>query len=300
MKGIIFDLSRFCLNDGPGIRTTIFLKGCPLQCAWCHNPESQSPRPEILFDPNLCTRCGACAQICSQNCHRLHPNRQFHRAQCIGCGACAEVCPTTALRLAGKETTAEEVMEEVLKDLPYYQASDGGLTVSGGEPLMQPDFLEDLLRLAKENGIHTCIETCGYAPRDAVERILPYTDCFLFDWKESDPKKHRDYTGKDQKPILENLAFLDSRYAEIILRIPFIPGYNDRMDHQDGIADLAKKYKSIQKIEIMPYHPMGLSKEKELGKTSNHPTPTVPDRELLISYAEMLRAKVNVLVEICV
>ena len=297
-KGTIFDIARFCLHDGPGIRTTVFLKGCPLQCLWCHNPESQSIRPEILFTKDRCNGCGACEKVCPAGCHRIGANHSFDRGLCTGCGLCAEVCPTKALRLAGRRMTAEEILQVVCKDRVYYEESGGGLTVSGGEPLMQAEFLEELLRLAKQKGLHTCIETCGYAPGEAFKKILPYTDCFLFDWKESDGKRHKMFTGKSNAGILENLAFLNSQNAKIILRLPLIPGYNDTEEHIDGIADLTGKFKNIRKLEIMPYHPLGLSKAAELDRPQKYVPPTLPDKDFLAAYAKNLRSKVAVEVAI--
>ena len=297
---MIFDISRFCLNDGPGIRTTVFLKGCPLNCVWCHNPESQTTHPEILFSSKRCIDCGLCVNVCPTGCHKIKDTHIFDRNSCIGCGLCTKMCPTNSLRLVGTLTSAEEVMQEILKDKVYYKESGGGLTLSGGEPMMQPEFLEKILHFAKQEGLHTCIETCGYAKTDAFKKILPLTDYFLFDWKESNPEKHREFTGKDNALILKNLEFLDSENAEIILRIPLIPGYNDSTEHMNGIVALSKKYKNIKKIEIMPYHPLGTSKAEELGREKNMNSPTIPDKTLLEKYLEELRLKVNVDVEICI
>jgi len=285
------------MNDGPGIRTTVFLKGCPLRCAWCHNPESQNRGPEILYNGKICVNCGSCSTVCPEQCHQMKPTHNFDRSACVGCGLCAEKCPTEALRLAGRRASVEEVMQEVLRDRDYYEES-GGLTVSGGEPLMQVEFLQQLLSLAKEHGIHTCVETCGYAKTEDFEKILPFVDCFLFDWKESDSQKHKEFTGKDNALIRKNLEFLDGEHAEIVLRIPLIPGYNDSEEHRDGIAALANTCKSIRKIDILPYHPLGISKEKELGRNTIQQESTIPDKDFLKEYVEELRKKTEITISI--
>ena len=297
--GTVFDLSRYCLQDGPGIRTTVFLKGCPLRCTWCHNPESQSARPEILFSTSQCVNCGACVAACPKGCHTIEGTHVFDRAKCVGCGACAAVCPTEALRLAGRTRTAAEVIREVLKDKVFYNTSGGGMTVSGGEPTVQLDFLEALLVLARRKGLHTAIETCGYAPTRVFERIAPLVDLFLFDYKESAPERHLRFTGVKQDLILENLAYLDRIGKEIILRIPLIPSFNATEEHLYGIAETAKRYRSVRKIEVLPYHPLGVSKEDELGFEKKAEI-NVPDKALLDRFIDGLRASVDVPVELCV
>lgn len=295
-QGIIFDISRFCLNDGPGIRTTVFLKGCPLHCLWCHNPESQNCRPEIMYSKNACINCGRCVDVCSNRCHSLNKEHIFMRNSCKSCGECVEVCPTGALRKAGYLCTPEEIMQEVVRDRIYYEESGGGLTVSGGEPMQQIDFLEELLTIAKQEGIHTCIETCGYAPKEAFERIVPLTDCFLFDWKESNPDLHKKFTGVDNRIILENLKFLNEKQAEIVLRVPLIPNYNDRQEHIEGIARLANTYKSIKSIEIMPYHPLGIGKAEELGKNKSVFSSFIPNSEKLEWVLTEIKKRTNTVV----
>ena len=234
------------MNDGPGIRTAVFLKGCPLSCVWCHNPESQRFEPEILFYKDKCTGCGRCRGITAAD-------RDF-------------VCFNDAKEICGKTVSANEVTAEVLKDKPFYKNSGGGVTLSGGEPLAQYDFSLELLKKAKENGIHTAIETCGYAEKSKILEIAKYVDLFLFDCKETDPELHKEYTGFDNKIILENLKALSDAGSKIILRCPIIPGFNDRAEHFKGISEIAGKLSGIEHIEVEPFHPLGESKYSALGK----------------------------------
>ena len=246
VKGTIFNIQRFCVNDGPGIRTTVFLKGCPLSCVWCHNPESQRFEPEILFYKDKCTGCGRCKCVTAAD-------RDF-------------VCFNGAKEICGKTVSANEVTAEVLKDKPFYKNSGGGVTLSGGEPLAQYDFSLELLKKAKENGIHTAIETCGYAEKSKILEIAKYVDLFLFDCKETDPELHKKYTGVDNKIILDNLKALSNAGSKIILRCPIIPGFNDRAEHFKGISETAEKFIGIEHIEIEPFHPLGESKYSALGR----------------------------------
>ena len=246
VKGTVFNIQRFCVNDGPGIRTTVFLKGCPLSCVWCHNPESQRFEPEILFYKDKCTGCGRCKCVTAAD-------RDF-------------VCFNGAKEICGKTVSANEVTAEVLKDKPFYKNSGGGVTLSGGEPLAQYDFSLELLKKAKENGIHTAIETCGYAEKSKILEIAKYVDLFLFDCKETDPDLHKEYTGVDNKIILDNLKALSDAGSKIILRCPIIPGFNDRAEHFKGISETAEKFIGIEHIEIEPFHPLGESKYSALGR----------------------------------
>ena len=246
MQGTIFNIQRFCVNDGPGIRTTVFLKGCPLSCVWCHNPESQRFEPEILFYKDKCTGCGRCVGITAAD-------RDF-------------VCFNGAKEICGKTVSANEVTAEVLKDKPFYENSGGGVTLSGGEPLAQYDFSLELLKMAQENGIHTAVETCGYAERSKILEIAKYVDLFLFDCKETDPELHKEYTGFDNKIILENLKALSDAGSKIILRCPIIPGFNDRAEHFKGISEIADKFSGIEHIEIEPFHPLGEGKYSALSR----------------------------------
>lgn len=274
MNGRIFDIQRFSLHDGPGIRTTVFLKGCPLQCAWCCNPESQSAAFELAFDANKCTACGNCINECSQQVFVLkNGTLQVERTRCNACEGCLKSCETQALKIYGSQSDVGEVIEEVLKDKAYYETSGGGLTISGGECMMQPKFVLNLLKKAKAHNIHTCIETCGLAKQKNYEQIFPYTDLFLFDFKITDDSLHQHYTGQSNRLILSNLRFLSSMGADIILRCPIVPNINDTIAHFNNIAMLYHEL-NIQHIEVMPYHNFGAHKYTQLGL----PKPDLPTK----------------------
>lgn len=267
MNGIILNVQRACTRDGPGIRTTVFFKGCPLRCAWCHNPETQARAPELLYRPDACLRCFRCAAVCPAGCHSRTPDgsHRFDRARCTACGRClSPLCP--ALEKAGKTVSVEEVMAVVLRDRAYYERSGGGLTLSGGEPLYQPEFCLELLAAAKREGLHTCVETCGAASPDVLARAAALTDRFLYDCKETDPDRHRALTGADPAPILANLALLDRLGKPVSLRCPVIPTVNDRPDHFAAVADLANRYRVISEVVLEPYHTLGVGKYERLGR----------------------------------
>ena len=267
MTATVFDIQRFSLQDGPGIRTTVFLKGCPLRCIWCHNPESKSRQPELLLYKNRCIGCLDCSSACPTGVHSVSASGEhlLNRARCIACGACAEAC-TGALEICGKEMEPVEVLNEVMKDFFFFDTSGGGLTVSGGEPLMQAEFTEALLALAKFRNLHTAIETSGYAPWETVERVAKLTDLFLWDVKETDPARHKEYTGVDNALILENLHRLSALGAKIVLRCPVIPGYNDRKEHFAAVGKLAEALAAVERVDIEPYHPLGIGKAEALGR----------------------------------
>ena len=266
-SGIVFDIQKFSIHDGPGIRTTVFLKGCPLRCLWCHNPESQSARPELLFSPEKCIGCGYCFKACPNQAHKMKDGLHIiDRSLCVSCGKCTEECYCGANSLAGKTMSVEAVMDEVLKDKPFYVNSGGGMTLSGGEPMNQFEFSRELLRSAKQNGLHTCMETCGFASAEHFLTIVPLVDLFLFDLKETDPLLHHKYTGVLPDRILENLHVIDNAGAKCVLRCPIIPGLNDREDHFRNIGRIAETLSNLSEINIMPYHPLGDSKLARLGR----------------------------------
>ncbi len=278
VRGRVFDIQRFAIHDGPGIRTTVFLKGCPLQCAWCHNPESQQHQVEVSWDPAKCIGCGYCFKACPQGCHTLEDGRHLlDRTHCLQCGVCAAQCYARALEVIGRDISVAETLQEVLKDQPFYDTSGGGLTVSGGEPMAQFVFTRALLRAAKAAGLHVCLETAGFAPWEQYEQLLGSVDLFLFDYKESDPVRHRAFTGVPPDVILANLERLDARGAALVLRCPIIPGCNARDDHFAALAALANRLPRVQAVNLMPYHPLGESKRVRLGQTAETPAGRFPE-----------------------
>jgi glycyl-radical enzyme activating protein len=268
MDGIIFDIQRFALHDGPGIRTTVFLKGCPLQCLWCHNPESQSFAPQISFVAERCTDSFRCIEECGSPAHRVVDGHHvFNHALSAECGPCVSACPSGALSWIGRSRTVDDIMAEVERDVAYYRRTGGGLTLSGGEPLAQPQFALALLNAARAAGIHTCLDTCGHAAGRHVRAAAEVTDVFLFDFKVADPSRHWKLTGETNALILDNLSLLDDLGAHIILRCPLIPNLNDTADHLSAIATLSRAFESIRLVEILPYHAMGLEKAIRIGRT---------------------------------
>lgn len=266
MNGTIFNIQRFCVNDGPGIRTTVFLKGCPLKCLWCHNPESQAAKKELLFYADKCVGCGRCNGITAES-------REF-------------VCFHGAKEICGKTISTDEVLSEVVKDKIFYDNSNGGMTLSGGEPLYQHSFSLELLKKAKENGLHTAIETCGFASPEKIRQIAQYTDLFLFDYKETNPRLHKEFVGADNEIILSNLRLLNHLSRQIILRCPIIPGYNDRKEHFEGICSIANELESIIRVELEPYHSLGENKYLALNKSVH--TIKTPDEEQKNHWLKMI------------
>lgn len=289
---LVLNIQKFCLNDGPGIRTVIFLKGCPLRCVWCHNPESQSINKELAFRESLCLNCFKCIDICSN--HQIMNNiHVVNYYGCNACGKCIDVC-SNALEIYGKEMSVKEIISEVLKDKDYYINSNGGVTISGGEPLYNYEFTLQILKELKKENIHTCLETSGFASINVIEKLMPYVDLFLYDIKEFDPELHLKFTGVDNKLILENLKKLNDNNKDIILRCPLIPKYNLDLEHLKNIGLLASKYQNIKQVEVLPYHPLGKVKNSEINKINTMEEieiPTEKEVEMYISEIKKYTSK---------
>ncbi len=264
-KGRIFDVQRYSVHDGPGIRTLIFFKGCRLRCQWCSNPESWLPNPQLLYDDSTCVQCGACIEACSrQAVRRAGQKIIIDRKICQGCGDCLDVCYYDARRIAGKQMSVDELIQEIEKDTIFYRNSNGGVTLSGGEVLTQADFAASLLKECKKVGFHTAIETCGLGPFSEIEKLLPYLDLVLYDLKHLDDEKHREQTGASNKEVLSNFKVLVRKNVPIIPRIPLIPGLNDSREELENICSLLKE-SGLNKFDVLSYHRMGMSKYGELG-----------------------------------
>jgi pyruvate formate lyase activating enzyme len=288
--GTVFDIKKYALHDGPGIRTTVFLKGCPLNCAWCHNPEGLMSIPEVVYATDRCLGCGSCVETCEAGALRLTPRGVLYDgSRCLACGCCAEVCPAQARELAGRRMSVSQVVDAVLKDQLFYDESGGGVTFSGGEPLHQPDFLLALLEACGGHEIHRCVDTSGQAPWDSFSRIAPHADLFLFDLKHMDGERHRQATGVDNARIIDNLIRLDHLGAAIILRMPLIPGFNDDVTSVGQAGDFIAGLAGVDTLHLLPYHSMQARKYTKFGR--EYPGRTI-DRDLarpVTEVAEQLR-----------
>lgn len=276
--GRIASLKRMAVHDGPGLRTTLFLKGCPLRCRWCHNPECISPKPEVAYLPEKCLSCGACVALCRAN-RITEKGHVFDRSLCSACGQCEEICLGRAFTYYGREMTVQEAVELLLEDRAFYEASGGGVTLSGGEPLMQASFSAAILQKIKREGIHTAVDTCGFAGREALDEVIPYTDLFLLDIKAASSQLHRACTGQPNEPILRNLEYLNRLGKPMEIRVPYIPGWNDREMPQ--IAHLLKGLQSVTMVRLLPYHPYAASKYTSLGCRYEMPETVGPSRETM-------------------
>jgi pyruvate formate lyase activating enzyme len=264
--GIVFNVQRYSIHDGPGIRTTVFLKGCPLSCFWCQNPESQRVKPEIFFNQENCLGCGLCVARCPNHADTLADGRAvIDRTKCKACGQCVEFCSGGTRTLIGKYMTVPEVMVEVMKDRKFYERSGGGVTLSGGDPMAQPKFSLALLKQCKEAGLNTAIETCGYTSWGVMEKLLEFTDLVLFDIKCLDSEKHKKATGKSNRRILDNVRKV-ARCKPLRIRIPVIPGFNDSPEEIGEIVRFARSELGCQNVDLMTYNKMGESKYERLNR----------------------------------
>jgi pyruvate formate lyase activating enzyme len=294
IKGVIFNIQRYSIHDGPGIRTTIFLKGCPLSCIWCQNPESQSHKLEIFYNAERCVGCGKCITVCPVKAIKMLDSGKVatDRNICTGCGTCVEACPENAREHIGKYMTVREVFEEARKDEIFYKRSGGGVTLSGGDPFAQADFSAGILKLCKEAGIHTAVEICGYTQWKVMEPILPYVDLVLYDLKHMDPDEHKKLTGVPNKLILENIKKIHKLNIMIFMRIPVIPGYNDSLQNIEATVDFVVNEldPSIQ-VNILPYHRLGESKVVQLEKPAAKLSAEPPDENYMLHLKEIMEAR---------
>jgi pyruvate formate lyase activating enzyme len=282
-RPLIVDIKRHSLEDGPGIRTIVFFKGCPLKCAFCHNPETQSPEAEIAFYPEQCIHCGLCEKACENRAIRFEdPGTRIDRKRCLRCGACAEICPARALRVVGTGYSVPELVEILLADLPFYESSGGGVTLSGGECTLFPDYLEELLKALKSKNLHVAIETSGYFHYDTFRsQILPHVDLIFADIKLGDPEAHKHFTGKSNRLILSNAKrLIENGKAPVKFRVPLIPNVTATAWNLIQIAAFLKTMK-IKKASLLPYNPLGLEKWERIGKPApDLPQTFMPDMEI--------------------
>lgn len=277
----IVEIKRFAAHDGDGIRTTVFFKGCPLKCLWCHNPETLSPKQQLAFYGHKCVMCGKCAEVCSL--HSLSSGTHtIDKEKCVLCGRCAEVCPQSAIEIFGTEMTVDEVCAALIKDKSFYDESGGGITLSGGECLLQSEACREILKEMKHCEINTAVDTCGFVAREAIDRVMPYTDTFLYDIKAIDVDVHKRCTGQPNGLILDNLMYIDKSGAKTEIRIPYVPGYNDNQIDKTG--SFLAQLKNIIGVRVLPYHNYAASKYAALGIEDTLPK-TLP------SEAEISKAK---------
>lgn len=289
--GMIFDIKRYAINDGPGIRTAVFLKGCPLSCWWCHNPEGQSKKPQVIYRSNRCKASQACVDACPRDAISWENAPVTDWALCDQCGQCVEVCYAGAREMIGRNVSTDHLMENIRRDIPFYDQSGGGVTFTGGEPMLQMKFLREILLACKKEGIHTTVDTCGYTSWESFLSIQGLVDLFLYDLKLIDNAKHKKYTSVSNRMILNNLYKLSEQNANIIVRIPLIPGVNDDNENLEMSGSFLSSLPCLEAVELMPYHTIGEAKYQALGmdyRMANTPIPAEEQiqrvEELLLSY----------------
>ncbi len=288
--GTIFDIKKFAIHDGPGLRTTVFFKGCPLECWACHNPEGKEGRIDLFVREERCTFCGDCLDVCEPGSISIAGELfEVDRSTCTSCGKCVEVCLPGALAIAGRTVTVAEVLEEIERDVVFYDQSGGGVTFSGGEPLSQPDFLLDLMRECKERDISVAVDTSGQAPLDLVKTVAKFADLFLYDLKLLDARRHEEFTGSTNEVILANLAWLAENGPPVVVRVPLFAGINDDGENISALGRFAAGISNGISIDLLPYHRAGIDKYSRLGHAYRMADAMPPSEETTISVVQALR-----------